>query len=275
MSEPTGNGDIARQHTGTLARIARAQATHPKRTVIGGLLFFFADLVPGVRAAQRHPREQVLDPGLRRAEGDRRAGGEVRRPQRRRAAGRDGRARRRTPRHGRPARPPSTPPSPRPARPSRRPPSAARSPTTTSASRRPIRASATPRCSSPRTASSSTARRSSALEDSITGLAGQGRHHDRVHRRRRAGAARAGRERVHRLRRRAARAADRVPHAGRRGHADRVRADLGRHGLRPAVPAREPDRLQHHHADPDLDDRHRCRHRLHPVHRHALQTGAA
>jgi RND superfamily putative drug exporter len=31
---------VPRQHTGLLARIARTQATHPKRTVISGLLFF-------------------------------------------------------------------------------------------------------------------------------------------------------------------------------------------------------------------------------------------
>ncbi len=39
MTEPS-NGALARQHTGALARIARAQATHPKRTVFGGLGVF-------------------------------------------------------------------------------------------------------------------------------------------------------------------------------------------------------------------------------------------
>ena len=40
MSDSTGGGP-PRVPTGLLARIARTQATHPKRTVIGGLLIFF------------------------------------------------------------------------------------------------------------------------------------------------------------------------------------------------------------------------------------------
>ena len=39
MTEPNPSAPV-RQHAGLLARIARTQATHPKRTVISGLLFF-------------------------------------------------------------------------------------------------------------------------------------------------------------------------------------------------------------------------------------------
>ena len=110
-------------------------------------------LVPGVRPAQGHAREQVRDPGLGRAEGDRSPQGQVRRAQRRHPAGRLQLARGQAGRHPSGARR-SRRRSRRPARSSTRPTSAARSPTTTSGSRRPIRASATPRCSSPRTGSS-------------------------------------------------------------------------------------------------------------------------
>ena len=71
------------------------------------------------------------------------------------------------------------------------------------------------------------------------------------------------------------RAADRLPHV--RGDADPDRA--GDHGAGDGVPAalhpRRPDRHQHDHADPRLDDRARRRHRLLAVHRHALQTAPA
>ena len=46
-------------------------------------------------------------------------------------------------------------------------------------------------------------------------------------------------------------------------------------GLPVAVHPRRPDRHQHRHADPRLDDRARRRHRLLAVHRHALQTATS
>ena len=48
-----------------------------------------------------------------------------------------------------------------------------------------------------------------------------------------------------------------------------------RDGVPAALHPRRPDRHQHDHADPRLDDRARRRHRLLAVHRHALQTAPA
>ena len=76
--------------------------------------------------------------------------------------------------------------------------------------------------------------------------------------------------------RRADRAADRLPDVRRGGRADPVRRrSRSARRSRLLFLLAEPDRLQHDHADPRLDDRHRRRRRLHAVHRHALQTGAA
>ena len=184
MTDITPTDWESRQSHGRCSRGSRApRRSHPKRTVFGGLLRLHRDLVPGVRPAQGHAREQVRDPGLGCAEGDRRPQGQVRRAQRRHPAGRLQRADERQAGHARAARPRSAPRSPKAGKASStRPTSAARSPTTTSASRRRTRASATPRCSSRRTASSSRAARSSTSRTRCGRRSRQGRHPDGVHR---------------------------------------------------------------------------------------------
>ena len=213
MSEPT-NGDLARQHTGTLARIARAQATHPKRTVIGGLLFFFVISflafgplngtlenkfsIPGsdaqkatdVLAAKFDARNggvlqvvMVAPDGERLDTAERKAAIDA-------ALAKASKAESATYVSG--------PFADDNQRFSKTDPRIGYAEVQFSEGRVPARP-----------------REDRGARGLDAGRARQGRHHDRVHRRRRAGAARAGRERVHRLRRRAARAADRVPHAGR------------------------------------------------------------
>ena len=138
-------------------------------------------LFPGVRAAQGHAREQVRDPGLGRPEGDRPPRRQVRRAQRRDPAGRLRRRERQARHAGARARRSQRALAQRRQGGVRDRRHAARSPTTTSGSRRPIRASATPRCSSRRTASSSTRAKIVKLEDDDEGDARQGRHQRRVH----------------------------------------------------------------------------------------------
>ena len=267
----------ARHHTGT-ARADRARPgdasqadrlRRPARSSSSSRFLAFGPLKGTLE-------NKFVDPGLGRAEGDRRARGQVRRAQRRHAAGRDatrptasGSTRRAAQGRDRRRR------SPRPARPSR------------DRRQRPVRR-----------------RQPAVLDDRSAhrlrrGAVLQGRVRAR----------RARRSWPSRTRCRPTLGQGRHP-AEFTGDADQAPPEQGaselhrhpvalivllivfrtlvaagvpivfallsvRHGVRPAVPAREPDRLQHDHADPRLDDRHRRRHRLHALHRHALQTGAA
>ena len=102
-----------------------------------------------------------------------------------------------------------------------------------------------------------------------------GRRDGGVQRRGRVPADRAGHVRAARPARGDHRAADRLPHLRRDAHPDRARDRGADDGVPAAVHPRRPDRHQHDHADPGLDDRARRRHRLLAVHRHALQTAAA
>ena len=104
---------------------------------------------------------------------------------------------------------------------------------------------------------------------------GAGRRDGRVQRRRRVPAARAGRVRGARPAGGDHRAAGRVPHVRGGDHPDRAGAGGARDGIPAPVHPGRPDRHQHGHADPGLDDRPRRRHRLLAVHRHSLQTAAA
>ena len=105
---------------------------------------------------------------------------------------------------------------------------------------------------------------------------GRARRRDRrVQRRRRVPADRAGNAGVARPARGAHRAARRLPHVRGDVDPDRARADGSRDRVLAAVHPRRPHRHQHDHAAARVDDRHRCRHRLLAVHRHALQTAPA
>ena len=212
MTDITPAEWASRHHTGLLAR-DRARAGHAPEADRHRRSADVPSIIslPGLRPAQGHAREQVLDPGLRRAEGDRRPEGQVRRAQRRRPAGRDGRARTASG---------STRPSGKAA--------------IDAALGQAAKAESATDVSGPfaddnqrfsKTDPRHRLRRGAVLEGRVParpredrearghdeGALRQGGHHGRVHRRRRAGAAGAGRERVHRLRRGAARAADRVP----------------------------------------------------------------
>ena len=70
------------------------------------------------------------------------------------------------------------------------------------------------------------------------------------------------------------RAAHRLPHVRRDADPDRARDRRAGDGVPAALHPRRPDRHQHDHADPRLDDRPRRRDRLLALHRHALPTAA-
>ena len=77
-----------------------------------------------------------------------------------------------------------------------------------------------------------------------------------------------------RLRRRDPRAADRARHGRRDGAADHAGPGLDRRRHVAAHARGRRLRLPHHHPDPRGDDRPRRRHRLRAVHRHEVQAGA-
>ena len=198
MSDPTP-ATTARQHTGALARIARAQATHPKRTVFGGLGVFVLILFLAFGPLKGTLENKFSIPGsdaqkatdVLAAKFDARNGGVLQvvmvapdgerldTPERKAAI--DAR-----PRHGRQGRV-----GDRRHRPVRRQQPAL-------LEDRPahrLRRGAVLRGRLP-----ARPRQDRRPRERHADRAREGRHQHRVHRRRRAGAARAGRERVHRLR---------------------------------------------------------------------------
>ena len=104
---------------------------------------------------------------------------------------------------------------------------------------------------------------------------GARRRDRRVQRRRGVPADRAGHVRAARAARGADRPADRVPHVRRGVHPDRARDRGAADGVPAPLHPRRPDRHQHDHADPRVDDRARRRDRLLAVHRHAVPAAAA
>ena len=267
---PKGSSQAASHRRAGEHRAHAGQPSEADRLRRSG--FLHRALVPGVRAAQGHAREQVRDSGLGRPEGHRRPQGQVRRAQRRRPAGRlqgaDGRL-------DSPERKAAI--APRWPTPSKA--QYATDVTGPFADNNQRFSKTDPRIGYAEVQFSKdgfqlAARKIVELEDTIRARSRRpaSRPSSRVTPiRRRPSRAPAS----YRHRRGADRAADRVPHVRGRGRPDPVRRPLGRHRLRPALPAGQPDRLQHDHADPRLDDRHRRRRRLHALHRHALQTGAA
>ena len=113
-----------------------------------------------------------------------------------------------------------------------------------------------------------------AVEDAVRDDRRAGGRDGRVQRRGRVPADRAGHVGAARPARGDHRAADRLPHVRRDADPDRAGDRGAGDGVPAAVHPRRPDRHQHGHADPGLDDRPRRRHRLLALHRHALQTAA-
>ena len=97
----------------------------------------------------------------------------------------------------------------------------------------------------------------------------------RVQRRRRVPADRAGHLRAARSPRGDHRPADRLPDVRGGVHPDRARDRRARDGVPPALHPRGPDRHQHDHADPRLDDRAGRRDRLLALHRDPVPAAAA
>ena len=102
-----------------------------------------------------------------------------------------------------------------------------------------------------------------------------GRGHGRVQRRRRVPADRAGAAGAARPAGRADRPDRRLPHLRGGVDPDSAGADGAGDRVHPALHPRRPDRHQHDHAAPRVDDRARCRHRLLAVHRHPLPAAPA